>query len=282
MGTSPRPLDLEILRFVTRFGVTRAWHVAAWTGAGAWTVEERLRELRRAGLLSVMDAPADLWDATQGVTRPTLVPVWVPTARGARLAGPVTVPGTNRVVAPRTTRPSPPTAVQTIPMVDLAVWYRAFGYGVVAPRELRSTELRPAYRRDHPVEGTWATTATTLDGLLEGGGRHAVHLPTLGVIHPSGALWAVELETAPRKVSTYRQIIGSTRAAGLGLVWHTASQTAGRRILRAGTLAGLRWVPHPTRRGVTMTPDGLVRVQGWRHGPVGLDAPPTWRGLLHG
>src|SRR5690606_2912421 len=109
---SPRPLDVEILRFLSRFGYARAWHVLAWTGAGAWTAEERLREMRKAGLVRVMDAAADLWDPKLHRTRPVVIPVWTPTARGARIAGPIAVPGTDRVVNPRPAPPSPSAGVR--------------------------------------------------------------------------------------------------------------------------------------------------------------------------
>src|SRR5690606_20721085 len=141
----------EILAFLARFGYARAWHAMAWTGAGAWTIEERLRELRKGGLVRVMDAAADLWDPTVHRTRPVVIPVWTPTARGSRIAGPSVVPGTDRVVNPRPAPPSPSAGVRILPAVDLAVWYRTFGFQVASPREVRSIELQTPFRPERPT-----------------------------------------------------------------------------------------------------------------------------------
>lgn len=274
--SDPRPLDREILAFLSRFGYARAWHVMAWTGCGAWTAEERLREMRKAQLVAVVDAPAALWDPTLGRVRETLIPAWYATPRAARWVGPTPVPGTDQVVQPRRTPSSVSSAFTIIPTVDLAVWYRVYGFAVVAPREVQSLEgVSGLHRGAHAADPRW-----TLRPITWGGSRatRRAHVPTLGAIHPGGQRWVVELEHTPQPLGAYRDLMLEAGVAGVGVVWHTRHAGARRRILRAGEELGYEWRPHPDERGVMAARGGMVRVQPWTPGPLGLNRPPEWRG----
>ena len=89
-------LDVEILRFVTRFGMARLWHISAWTGARGGLVEQ-LGTLRKLGLVESYAVGLTL-RTPEGRLTETITYAWSVTNRGARYVGEWAVPGTDQVV----------------------------------------------------------------------------------------------------------------------------------------------------------------------------------------
>lgn len=263
-------LDIEILRFLTRFAMARPHHVVAWTGASPHTVKRRLPALAAAGLTKSSPVNAALRGA-DGRVRDAICTVWTTTRAGAALAGDWTVPGSEVRVSLPVPRPSALLTHHTLGAVDLACWYRLHGFEVAAEREIRSTEQPSALTPDRQVTQFWTTRTATMLG---------VHPPDLGVVAPDGGVWAVELERSTKTVADYRSVIAAYRNAGMGQVWHISSQATARRIMEACQYLGILWQKQPeedTAVSVAVSAgDGLVRLQPWMPGRSGLGQPSTW------
>ncbi|WP_448058732.1 hypothetical protein [Cellulomonas hominis] len=258
-------LDTEALRFIDRFHMVRAFHVVAWTGASPWTVRDRLGNLARAGLVRPRTVSVDLRDGT--TIRESLAGVWQVTGRGADRAGTWIVPGTGGVtVSMPARRPSALITHHVLGVADLAVWYRRFGYAVAAEREILSLERATALAPERLMLSSWTVPVP---------GRMGVHPPDMGVVHPDGSRWAIELERATKTVTDYAEVMAAYRDASLGQVWHVLRGPTVRRLREAAERIGVAWGPEPAR-GVIASNDGLIRLQGWLPGRVALRNPATW------
>lgn len=264
-------LDVECLRFISRFTYARGCHLAAWTGASPWTIRKRLRGLSDHRLATSSVLSVYLRDAG-GKVHPAQAHVWRVTPRGADLAGDWAVPGhEGRLALPAGGGRSRLTSDHALGAADLAGWYRQVGFDVVSEREILSLE-RPTALPGRPSFAPVRFWSTTIPG------RPGIHAPDLGVVHPDGGVWAIELERATKTVADYQAVIAAYRAAGLGQIWHIQSQATARRVMEACTRLGIIWGSSPAR-GVTASPDGLVRLQGWLPSRVvGPGGPANWPG----
>lgn len=268
---SVNALDIELVRFLVRFKFARGYQLAAWTGASPWTVSNRLQFLGKAGLIDRWTATASLVGKDHKVRR-TTVSVMSATPKGARMVEGWVVPGTGgQVVAMKPGKASPALADHTLGVSDLAAWYRMVGFGVAAEREIISLE-RANKLPDQPERelGVYWTVPK--------GGVHN-HVPDMGVVHPDGSMWGVELELAVKPIQDYVATVGAYLSAGMGQVWHVRSQATGRRLMEACRRHAVQWA-EDRGDGASVSRDGMVRLQGWRPGRSGLGAAGTWKGQL--
>ena len=259
-------LDREILQFLLRFTYARGHHVAGWTGASGYTVQERLAFLSSLGMVDRFQQSLELVDENRMVRR-TVATVWEVTAKGAAAAGAWVVPGTGDLI---TTLPAPRSsrlmANHIVGVADLAVWYRRFGFDVAAEREILSLERPSRLTPDREVYSFWSVPVP---------GRVGIHPPDLGAVAHDQTMWAVELERATKSVSDYTEVIGAYQQAGMGQVWHVLSNATATRIAKACQRLGIRATPTPA--GANVSEDGLFRLQGWLPGRMGLSGPATWK-----
>jgi hypothetical protein len=260
-------LDVQILQFLTRFGIARPHHIVGWTGASPHTIKRRLPALRAAGAAQSSIVGVALRDRG-GQIRDTFCTAWSATGSGIAYLEPWRVPGyaDQRITLPRA-RTSRQMAHHALGVVDLAVWYRQQGFDVASEREIRSLEQPSGLHPERTVVSSWTVQIP---------GRTGVHPPDLGAVAPDGGMWAVELERATKEVRDYQAVIAAYRGAGLGQAWHIASQATARRVMDACTRLGVTWGPPPAP-GVTASTDGLVRLQGWLPGRAGLSGPAQWQ-----
>jgi hypothetical protein len=259
-------LDVELLRFLTRFILGRSWHLTVWTGASPHTVTKHMTRLASAGLVRSRMVPVDL-RGPDGKVRPTQCSVWEVTAAGARAAGLWAVPGTDGQTLSMTWRRMSDTMTNhVIAASDLACWYRVFACQVTAEREILSLERESKIAPDRLVSSHWSVTP------LYGTGIHA---PDLGVVDPAGKPWAIEIERAIKSVDEYRKVIEAYRAAHLGQVWHILRTPTQHRLLKACEQLGITWAPQ-TDGGALVSTDGQVRFQAWRPGRSHITKPQDW------
>ncbi len=260
------PLDLEILRYLTRAGYARPDAVVAWTGASAWGVRKAYRRLADAGMVRADPVPLDLRDA-HGAVRATVATAWTATGRGANSLGAHHVPGTEHYVELGPPRVGPAMARHTVGAAGLAAAYRRAGFQVAFERDVVALE-RPTVigARQLGVIGAWTVQVTpTMRG---------VRPPDLGVMR-DGQKYVVELErTTNRSASDYTEIVSAWAGAGFGQVWHVERERTWKQLLAGMEAAGIRLRGTGTA-GVAATEDGSVRVAGWVPGRV-LAGPATW------
>lgn len=263
--TALNDLDREILRFILRFGMIRSHHAYQWSGASPYTIREHLKKLSGRGFIADTVVQVDLRDPATQKIKSTQAHVWICTGKGADRVPewrPVGYGPDISLHLPATSN-SRLLAHHMLGVVDLACWYRRYGYQVVAEREIRSLELlmpagpkgmKNADRKRHAtVAPVWSVTIP---------GRPGIHPPDLGVVGPDGSRWAVELERATKTVQDYTAIMGAYRAAGIGQVWHVLAGVTGKRLMEAATRNGIVWGPPPLT-GVVASDDARVRLQGW-------------------
>ncbi len=265
-------LDVVILQWLTRLGTVRPHHLVQVTGAAPSTVQKRLGLLRAAELADQLEVPVNLVRGDK--VHASRCSVWIPTARGTRLAGTWAAAG-----YPGRVQIGPPSRraehlQHTLGVADLAGWAVAFGIDVAVEREIRSLECRVAgKKRSLLTHGQqWAVNIP---------GRPDVHPPDLGFILPDGTRWAIELERATKTVPEYMDVIGAYQASGLGQVWFTPSRATGTLLLEACARLGMQWAASPPQ-GVHVSLDRKFRLQGWRPGRSGLADPKTWKNQLPG
>jgi hypothetical protein len=266
-------LDVEILRFLTRFTIARPHHVAGWTGASPHTVSRRLRTLAQMALARSYVSSISL-RGQDGVLRDTVATVWTVTPAGAGFTGSWTVPGADAPVTLPAPRPSHLTTHHTVGVADLACWYRQQGFNLISEREILSLErplaLRSGAGRPAPKR-FWSTTIP---------GRTGIHPPDLGAVAPDGTVWCVELERATKTVGEYEDIIRAYQKEALGQVWHILTQATAKRVMEACRRLGVTWGEPPAPGVTASAPDGLIRLQGWLPGRAGLAGPETWSRLF--
>lgn len=262
-------LDVEILRFLTRFQLARPHHVAGWTGASPHTIDKRLRQLARIGLVRSYVTPVDL-RSDDGRLRDTFCTVWTTTTAGTGYIGSWAVPGTAEAITLPAPRVSKLMSHHAIGVVDLAVWYRQQGFTLVAEREILSLERPYAFRAAGKPDPKpfWSVAIP---------GRTGIHPPDLGAVVPDGGMWCVELERATKTVDEYTDIIRAYQRESLGQVWHIMTQATARRVMEACTRLGVTWDEPPAPGVTASSPDGLIRLQGWLPGRAGLVRPAMWR-----
>ena len=260
-------LDVEILRFLTRFQIARPHHVAGWTGASPHTIDRRLRQLAQIGLVRNYVTPVDL-RGSDGL-RSTFCTVWTTTTAGAGYIGSWDVPGAGGPVTLPAPRISRLMSHHAIGVVDLAVWYRQQGFTLISEREVLSIE-RPFVLRAAGRPAPKAFWSVTIPG------RTGIHPPDLGAVAPDGGMWCVELERATKTVAEYEDIIRAYRREGLGQVWHILTQATAKRVMEACTRLGVTWDVPPVPGVTASAPDGLIRLQGWLPGRSGLVRPAMW------
>lgn len=248
-------LDVEILRFISRFQYVRSCHVAEWTGASGWTIRHRLRGMVDRGEIIGNRVGVDLRDPLSGEIRPSATQIWQATAAGGRVAGEWAVPGHQKPVSfPRGARAaSYLTAANVLGMADLGVWYRRAGFNLISQREIISCERDFVLTPDRTPTRFWAAKLDRRTGL---------HVPSLGVAAPGGSLWVVELVQSQRTVAEYLEILRAFRNDGVGMVVHVRGKVASGRILTACKQAGYRWA-EPPAPGVALSTDGMIRLQGY-------------------
>lgn len=258
-------LDVEILRFLTRFGMARPHHVVAWTGASPHTIRRRLKDLGDRGAIRSFKVTAGLRGA-DGRVRETVCSVHATTVAGTRYIGEWQVPGYDRPVTLPVPRHSRMLAMHTLGVTDLAAWYRIAGFAIASEREIRSVELESKIAPDRPTRRFWCVQLP---------GRVGVHPPDLGAVDVAGQAWAVELERSCKTVQEYFAIIAAYRAAGMGQVWHIETQATARRVMDACARLGVTW---RQEGGVSVSDgDGLIRLQGWVPGRAALCGPEAWQ-----
>lgn len=263
------PLDVEVLRFLLRFTYVRGHHVAGWTGASPYTVQERLTLLSEMGMVRKRVQSVDLIDKSGQIVQ-TIAHTWECTPKGASLVGEWVVPGTGgKTVTLPAPKPSHLMAHHILGVADLAVWYRRSGLEVAGEREILSLE-RPSSLPNQAARKVYSYWTVRVPG------RMGVHPPDLGAVDTFGGQWAVELERAQKTEVEYADVIAAYGTAGIGQVWHVLSRVTWERLIAASARCGVTWGPSPAR-GVNVSSDGLLRVQGWRPGRTGLSAPSTWR-----
>ena len=267
--TSLNALDIETLRFITRFQYVRGAQIAQWTGASPWTIRKRLRGLVDHHLVTSSVLSVYLRDGDNRIV-PSQASVWRVNPRGAELAGEWPVPGTaQRISLPGGGGRSRLMSDHVVGVADLAGWYRSYGFEVAAEREILSLERPVALPRARRA-------AVSADWSVRIPGHTGIHAPDMGAVDPAGAMWAIELERATKTVEAYQEVIGAYRAAGLGQVWHILSGSTARRVMEACTRLGVIWAPPPLP-GVSVSHDGLVRLGVWRPGRVvGPRGPADW------
>lgn len=261
-------LDVEILRFLTRFQIARPHHVAGWTGASPHTVARRLRVLAEQGLARKYVTSIAL-RGTDGAVRDTTCTVWTATGAGAGLIGSWTVPGFDEPITLPAPRISHLTTHHTIGVADLAVWYRQVGFTLIAEREILSLERPNLLNRSASrptAKQFWSTTIP---------GRTGIHPPDLGAVAPDGGMWCVELERATKTVGEYEDIIRAYQKENVGQVWHILTQATAKRVQEACRRLGEPLAADPVG-GVLVSRSGLIRLQGWLPGRAGLAGPTTW------
>ena len=278
------PLDVEILRLALSAKYVRNIQIAGWTGASYSHVEKRIRVLRDFGFIEQMSVscriPKSIGDPKPWPARRATV--WRATSAGARIADMWQLAGapTGVVASPTPYKPSQSLGDHTLGAVDLAVVFRRLGFGVVFEREFKSVEMAPrkagAGSTGAPL--TWCTPLAT-------GGLHA---PDLGLIHPLGSLWAVELELSLKPVERYLPVMRSMVETGRGQVWLVDSQAALSNLGVAARSLGFELMQFDMGPGVPPVfsdESGLIRVQRFRGGfdlPRRLSEVPVRWGELVG
>lgn len=264
--TSLLPIDVEILRFAIRFTAIRPLHAVGWSGASPWTVRSSLRRLTDSGMLAPRPTVLDLLDRAGRIhTAPTVV--YVATGRGASYAGAWPVAGYDDLVSLTAPRPSASSASHTDGVASLACWYRAYGYQVVAEREIASLERPTAIHPSRSIQTAWTVPVSTIG--------HALHTADLIAVAPDGKALAVELERAQKPVSVYTEVVGAYVRAGRPQVWHALSNATAQRLAQACRRVGLD--VRPDTSGVNVSSDGLFRLQGWLPAPAAGGGPESWK-----
>ena len=260
-------LDVEVLRFLVRAGMARPDALVAWTGASPWTIRASYRRLTGRELVRARPVTMQLRDAN-GTVRESAATVWAATKAGSTLlrAMPHFVPGTTVRTSLGAPKTSPHMADHTVGAAHLAAWYRGAGVGEVAfERDIVRLE-RPSAIAGQPRQTVVAWTVTVP-------GMRGVHPPDLGVVH-DGQLFAVELERKEGERDNYVALLAAYRDVGIGLIWHVATKLSWTRLHEAASYIGTRWGASPGR-GVNMSADGMLRIQGWAPGRV-LAGPASW------
>jgi hypothetical protein len=261
------PLETEIIRFLNRFVIARGFHIAAWTGASAFTISSGMTALAKTGLVVRREVPADLRGPSGRIERRRCY-VWELTNAGASAAGEWRVPGSKgRVLGMTRSRSSDAMVGHALGCVDLAVWYRVHGFDVAAEREIVSLEKESKIAPDRLISSDWSVIPT---------GRIGIHPPDLGALAPDGSKWAIELERAEKTVGEYAAVIAAYRNAGLGQVWHVLQKATQQRLRRAAEQVGAQWAPDDDGAKAWVSTDGRLRIVSWRPGLVGPIQPKDW------
>lgn len=259
------PIDMEILRLALSAKYVRTVQIAGWTGASYSHVEKRVRALRDFGYIEQVSVSCRI-PGQIGGPKPwpaRVITAWRVTAEGARIAGGWQLVGApvGVVASPSPYKPSQSLGDHTLGAVDLGVVFRRLGFGVVFEREFKSVEMAPrklgAGSTGAPL--TWCTPLPT-------GGLHA---PDLGLVHPLGSLWAVELELSLKPAEKYMVVMRSMIEASRGQVWLVDSQAALSNLGVAAGRLGFELVQFDMGPGVPPVfadESGLIRVQRFRGG----------------
>lgn len=275
-GGKPRfvhvlPLDIEIMRLILAAKYVRSVHASGWTGASISYVNARIRFLKDMGFIEPMIVSANFPDQVGGggKWRPSTVRVWRLTAKGFGLLEPWQVVGApvGYVSLPAVAKPRNTLGNHTLAALDAAVVFRRWGFEVAFEREYKAVEVRASVKGGGAavLEPVWCTPGPA-------GGLHA---PDLGVVHPDGSRWRVELElTSKQFVSDYVGSVRSMFEAGDGQVWLAGSEQVVRNVGSACAQLGLPLREFDMGPGVppVFADDSFrVRVQRFRGG----FAPPS-------
>lgn len=263
--THINPFDMEVLRLALAAKYVRAVQVAGWTGAGMSHVQDRLRVLQGFGFVEPMLVSCNFPDVVGGPKpwRPHTVKVFRITGAGARVVGAWSVAGTatGYVTSPSPARPQNTLGNHTLSALDVGIVFRRLGFGVAFEREYKAVEIRANTRGGGSavVGPVWCTP-------LASGGLHA---PDLGVVHPDGSGWRVEIELTPKKVADYVPVIRSLYETGEGQLWLADSEAVIANVGAACAQLGIVLGEYDLGPGVppVFADDSFrVRVQRFRGG----------------
>ena len=269
--TAPLPrLDEEICRFLVRFPGARPDAIVAWTGASPDGIRKALRRLTAHRMVQRVQRQLEL-TAPDGTVRESTGTVWTVTRRGAGLAGTWRVPGTDAHVSLDAGGVSRALADHAAGVAGLGAWYRRAGFDVGGEREVVSLE-RPSNLGmgrgvSRQLASMWTVTVAGQPGV------HPPDLVAVGRDPQTGepVRFAIELERACKDQGAYTSVIAAYLAADLPQVWHVRSRRTWDRLSASVRSLGLTWGPSPAR-GICVTTDGRVRMQGWAPGRVLSDA----------
>jgi len=231
------------MRMLRDVGIARSWHVMMWTNASGSTVAERLKLLRRHGLVSCTSVNANL--RRDGHVVLTTTPVWCLSAGGYRHLEPVTVPGTGAVAKLGPFRPSGSLIDHGLAVTDALVWARAYGWHTVTERQVRSTEQVTKFQPRPPRYWTVPTSTRTFGDARTLTNRSATHTSDGALLYNDGRTTAellLEVELASKPSAILARDIDSMMAAGRRQVWHIRQKPVRNRVIDEvlGQLVGVR------------------------------------------